>query len=379
MSSAVVNLDEFGEKLGDILKSGAAEFLMFGDSTFEESVPPDSDMIEDDLRIKQALPKGTRSIEAIALQNEIPENFVTIPRDEKITIRRFVDGSIRTKYMGEVLRNESGAPLILSHIGAIMVGLESHSVKPIIFDSIFGIYLPGPKILSDSTFDQIKSLSGEKRSFGEIQVEQIDEEDTQSTLRSSAGGKIRARMHDLEIKIMNLAPEDGYWTAIDGALRHPKFYILKKAIGVAKSFSHKVIFLGNDYRPPRTISHLSRLRVGQRTPLYRYKLAKENTNDLSRVVFWYLRIRSSPPTMEPMGGIVKVDMPYDSNDTDNIFEKANTLSSSLLNVSNPSVFPRPRWPNYIYPIRIAEEYLSTALMSEEMFVRIGLAIKRKGA
>ena len=202
----------------------------------------------------------------------------------------------------------------------------------------------------------------------------------ESNIRSNAGGKARSEMHKIEIDVAKSLGTDRKWIAIDGALRKKEFIELERTIGIAKSFGQKVLFVRNgNYK---TISHLAAMKVGERTPVYRYKSLSnyeenEENETLEKIAFWYLRIRQPPPEMMPLGGIVKIDLAYKSDDAyDNLTRTADELSASILRISDPSIFPRPRWPSFIYPIRVAEECLEPLLYSKEEFMRLGISLKR---
>ena len=53
-----------------------------------------------------------------------------------------------------------------------------------------------------------------------------------------------------------------------------EFMELNKAIGIAKSFSRKVVFMGGG--KPKSISHLSKMKKWERSKIYRYRIVGEN-------------------------------------------------------------------------------------------------------
>ena len=381
ISTRIDLIDLIGKKIGEPLKNEEAEISLFGDSPLEETQRPDMDMLEDDDQISKALGSRRRFIEAESISNDLPENFKSIiddkNDDEEFYLEYFIDGSIRTKYIGEILIGSFGGPMVASNVGAIAskVDYNRRTVTPFASESNLSIYFPGS--LPDSLKLKLKQIESEIK---DLQVEFLEVGESEATLRSSAGGKARNNMHEVEIDVAkNKLPEQRGWLAIDGALRKAEFYSLPKTIGIAKSFSAKVFFLGNDGKPPRTISHLAKLKRGERTTIYKYKrVNSENEDgiDIEKSVFWYLRLRESPPEMSPLGGIVKIDIVInedkEANDPSIIADK---LSYSVMKVMNPSIFPRPRWPSFVYPVRVSEEYMASLLFTEMEFNRLGVILR----
>lgn len=381
ISNRLELIDFIAKKIAEPLKNEEAEISLFGDSPLEETQRPDIDMLEDDDQIRRTLGNGKRFIEAESITNDKPEEFKSVVDDrnddEEFYLQYFIDGSIRTKYIGEILIGSFGGPMVASNVGAMVskVDYRNRRVIPYTSKSDLAIYFPGS--LPDSLKSKLKHIENEIR---ELKVEFLEVGESESTLRSSAGGKARNRMHQIEIDVAeNDLPEQRGWLAIDGALRKPEFYSLSKTIGIAKSFSPKVFFLGNDGIAPRTISHLAKLKRGERTTIYKYKsINSENENGIEadKLVFWYLRLRESPPEMSPLGGIVKIDIGIDKiNEAQDISLIANKISYSVMKVMNPSIFPRPRWPSFVYPVRVSEEYLGSLLFTEMEFNRLGIILR----
>lgn len=381
ISTKIDFIDMIAKKIAKPLKKEEAEISLFGDSPLEETQRPDIDMLEDDEQIRRMLGNRRGFIEAESINEEIPENFKSVVNekndDENFYLEYFIDGSIRTKYIGEILIESFGGPMVASNVGAIASKVDyiRRVVIPFASKSDLALYFPGS--LPDSLKSNLKQIENEIK---ELNIEFLEVGESESTLRSSAGGKARSRMHEVEIYVAeNELPAQRGWLAIDGALRKSEFYSLPKTIGIAKSFSAKVFFLGNDGRAPRTISHLAKLKRGERTTIYKYKSINsedEEGIDAEKLVFWYLRLRESPPEMAPLGGIVKIDIGINKDkeekDLSNIADK---ISYSVMKVMNPSIFPRPRWPSFVYPVRVSEEYLASLLFTEMEFNRLGVILR----
>jgi hypothetical protein len=214
---------------------------------------------------------------------------------------------------------------------------------------------------------------GQAGSFSRIDF--LKKADVTGDVRNSLLGKVRNLMHIMEHEVArSLSRTEGDWLIMDGAIRKQEFLNLENTIGVAKSFSRKPVFSINK-GPLLTLSaYMRNLRDGDRSCIF----TKSTPTDpiLKSVMFWYLRIRTFPP-MEPLGGIVKIDMKLPNNETlsqDDV-SLIDDISSEIYRMRSPSVYPWPRWPNYIYPIRIAEMYMSSTFLSPFSLSQIGQEMK----
>src|SRR5262249_48866 len=122
-------------------------------------------------------------------------------------------------------------------------------------------------------------------------------------------------------------------------------------------------------------AYMRHLREGQRSHVF--GIFNPANPVLKDVVFWYIRLRVFPP-MEPLGGIVKVDLHTHMIPTriEGLTQIADQISAEIYSMRLPSVYPWPRWPSYIYPIRAAESYMSSSFFSPFVLARIGNEIKR---
>jgi|GEM_PF-1134626 len=376
-------IDQIANAVGDPLKREEISVSFFGDSTIEEETRPDTDMRDDDRQIADAIGDFRRAIEAFPIEQNWRTEFrkinLSVELDRKYSLDYFIDGSIRTKYVGELIMPQgSGGALMVASVGAVSVKVdyEFRRVKPDIAKSKLFVYMINS--IPDTARDAIKNRLGQLDP--PVKVEFLSQEEARENIRGAAGGKARSEMHNTEIEVAKSINSNRRWIAIDGALRKGEFIDLDKAIGIAKSFSGKVIFTREG--KPKTISHLAKMRVGERSKVYQYKIAQsdqesEEKETLGKIVFWYLRIREPPPEMMPLGGIVKVDLSLkDDNKVIDATDLADRLSESILKVADPSIFPRPRWPSFVYPVRVAEEYLEPILYSGDEFMRLGISLKR---
>jgi len=376
-------IDQIANAVGDPLRREEISVSFFGDSTIEEETRPDTDMRDDDRQIADAIGDFRRAIEAFPIEENWRTEFREIKPppelDQEYSLDYFIDGSIRTKYVGELIMPQgSGGALMVASVGAVSVKVdyEFRRVKPDIAKTKLFVYMIDsiPDTAQEAIKNRLRQLDPP------VKVEFLSQEEARENIRGAAGGKARSEMHNTEIEVAKSINSNRRWIAIDGALRKGEFIDLDKAIGIAKSFSGKVIFTKEGKH--KTISHLARMRVGERSKVYQYKIAQsdqesEEKDTLKKIVFWYLRIREPPPEMMPLGGIVKVDLSLkDDNKVSDVTDLADRLSESILKVANPSIFPRPRWPSFVYPVRVAEEYLEPILYSGDEFMRLGISLKR---
>ena len=191
-------------------------------------------------------------------------------------------------------------------------------------------------------------------------------------LRSSLLGTVRSLMHEVEQETaLGIKRETNNWLVMDGAIRNQEFMKLKDTIGVAKSFSRKPSFRigGQTLTLP---AYMKNIDEGERSAVFRKETPTAAEGEL---VFWYERIRTFPP-MEPLGGIVKVDMalPKDKLE-ENDSKQIDEISAEIYNLRLPATYPKPRWPSMIYPISICEKYMAASFLSRYCLSQIGYELK----
>jgi len=74
---------------------------------------------------------------------------------------------------------------------------------------------------------------------------------------------------------------------------------------------------------------------------------------------------------------VKIDMklPQNKELSQSDTRLVDEVSSEIFHMRSPTVYPWPRWPNYIYPIRTAEMYMSSTFLSPFSLSQIGQEMK----
>ena len=290
----------------------------------------------------------------------------------------FLDGSIRTKYVGEYIEGNLSFPIIVSEIAVGVTHRNQTKLEPSKLQKRLCFVFPhkDSNLISDSTYGRLEKMQAKLEQTDSFsRIEFLKKADITGDVRNSLLGKVRSLMHTMEHEVaMKLARAYSDWLIMDGAIRKQEFLQLINTIGVAKSFSRKPTFSIGKGTPLTLSAYMRHLRDGERSCVF----VKGNPMDPIQkgVIFWYIRIRTFPP-MEPLGGIVKIDMraPEKGELTQQDIALIDEISSEIFHMRLPTVYPWPRWPNYIYPIRITEMYMSSAFLSRFSLSQIGQEMK----
>ncbi len=201
------------------------------------------------------------------------------------------------------------------------------------------------------------------------------EENSGKTPEYSAISRIQKKMLDEELKILTSTVEKGILDTDsmllkDGSLQYSYsiddtyFY---NVVGLSKSFNLSIKDKnGKQLRSLSTV--LTKLEVGQRTPVYEYKFKKR------KIGTWFLRIRPKKFMRNPLDGVVKLEKvactkqeKEDGLDTSVV----NSISLSVLNERNVTCHGKDsRWPNHLYPIYLTEQMLKSGFLGTEHFTNI---------
>ena len=273
----------------------------------------------------------------------------------------FLDGSLRTKYLGEYIEDDRSFPVLATEVISSVVKREKRDLRLEKLNRKFVFIFPHKEIglISDTLFDKLNRLDSSWRSRNSTFYIEFLKGKPERDIRYSMQGKARDIMHKLESETANhLTPNESDWLVMDGALRKEEFTKLEYTIGLAKSFSRKPSFkLSNSTL--NITRYLSQIKEGERTAIFKTKADE-------KICFWYIRLRTHPP-MEPLEGVVKVDYVHEKNElTEEDIKLIDELSSEIYALRSPSVYPHPRWPSLIYPIRLAEEFMHTAFTNHEV-------------
>ncbi|MEM3385759.1 MAG: hypothetical protein QXE78_09555 [Nitrososphaeria archaeon] len=343
-------------KLGEKLQGG--EFIESPfDSPIEDERQGDPDQRDDDLNFSK-----DDNI-CISLEKDLKDakkDIKNIRYTPRLTY--FLDGSLRTKYLGEYVEGSRSFPILASELSCAVVMKSGKSLLPHCVEKRLAFIFPHKDtgLISDTLYEKLFSLDQEWRKNNPLLRIEFLKKGSQEIrdIRYSMQGKARDLMHSLEHEVAENLARKNDWLVMDGAIRKEEFLKLENTIGLAKSFSRKPTFDLGDGKPLMITTYLSKIREGERSAVFKKSDEK--------VAFWYLRIRTYPP-MEPLGGLVKIDFKMEetqlSSDLINLIDQ---ISAEIYSFRSPSVYPHPRWPSFIYPIRLAEEIMASTYLNKEI-------------
>lgn len=355
--------------IGECLKNGELIETPF-EEPFEEEKREDLDQAEDNVNFG----KDNYLCTSIEENTKEGKRIVTDKIPEQTKFKFFLDGSLRTKYLGEFLEGGTNFSILISEVCSTVVKREKCKID--LSSLKKNIYFIFPHkdsgFIVDTTFEKLEKLQEDLERKNDIfQIKFLEKSEVKKDLRYSMQGKARDLMHSLEHEVAEkIKREEDDWLIMDGAIRKSEFLKLKSTIGLAKSFSRMPLFILPNNRKPMTItSYLKNIREGERSVVFK---KQSDVSKHEKVAFWYIRLRTYPP-MEPLGGLVKIDICLKEDKIDSEFVDA--LSSEIYFLRYPSVYPHYRWPSYIYPIRIAEIYMSSLFTNIQLLGICGKVIK----
>ncbi|RMD84306.1 MAG: hypothetical protein D6815_04520 [Candidatus Dadabacteria bacterium] len=306
-----------------------------------------------------------------------------LPRAEQHVFRYFVDGSVKTFFLGTLVEHERNTPVLLGQLGAAAVTREDdgrvhvapeHNRKKIVL-------LLNKSQVSEPVWNNARTALQNARSPIPMDLVDTNEDDPHNSsksfgrnkeARSRAAHKANWEMRLLERDLLRdlLAEHDqtGAWIAVDGGLgkEFKEKAFDRGFVGVIKNFSKEQVFeLTSRGRTVRLslFQLLAKLQVNQRTAAF--------GRGEGHVVFWYVRIREQRHLEYPLMGVLKIEYPNPGRqmvDSDLI----DWLSRAL--VAERSVTPHGkdrRWHAHLYPIYLAEEVIKNGFYSEEV-LRAGI-------
>ncbi len=337
----------------------------------EDLQRPDEDELEDML-----INRECGEITAFA---ETPEPSVSslyrstppIFRKDNHLYKYFIDGSLRTYYLGTGIEGNRSFPIELAQIGAAVMRREdSGKVRQLGVKTRIILLIPkGQFGVSDSVWSELSQLNTKDGFFSVIDTTEktinTPGDPTVETLRTRAGGISRNRMHRLEIELIDLTDglrDDNNWLILDGAVKLDYFIKTPNMIGVAKSFRKDPQFYFGRKRRSRIdiTSILAGLPHAHRTAAF-------STHD-SQVAFWYVRLRAQGEVDYPLMGVVKVELPRPDREPVEA-DLADLLSSTL--VAERDVTPHGRdrrWHCHLYPIYQAEQTIKSNFYSQQVLM-----------
>ncbi|MBX3364036.1 MAG: hypothetical protein KF866_04655 [Phycisphaeraceae bacterium] len=324
---------------------------------------------EDDKRVSEVMeaPGGR-------LYVEVPP----LSRAEEHIFQFFVDGSVKTFFLGTLVEHERNTPVLLAQLGAAAVKRENdgrvhvvtaHNRKRIVL-------LLNRSQVSDPVWARTEAAIKGTASLIPMGLVDTNEDDPHNTSRafgpnkeprSRAAHKANWEMRLLERELLKdlLAEHDatGAYIAVDGGLgKEFKLNEFNRGfVGVIKNFSKEQSFELKSRGMTKVLSLfqlLANLRVGHRTAAF--------ARGDGHVVFWYLRIREQRHLEYPMMGVMKIELP---NPSRSMIDSALIDRLSRAMVAERSVTPHGkdnRWHAHLYPIYLAEQVIKNGFFSDEV-------------
>lgn len=301
-----------------------------------------------------------------------------LPRTEEHVFRYFIDGSVKTFFLGTLVEHERNTPVLLGQIGAAAVRREDDGRVHVRAGDLRReiILLLNKEQVSEAVWARAEAALRGIRSTVPMRLVDTKEDDPYNSNKSyginreprsraahKANWEMRLLERDLLCDLLAEHDSTGAYIAVDGGLgkefTHGDFD--RGFVGVVKNFSKEQIFeLTSRGRTIRKslFELLAALQVNQRTAAF--------ARGDRRVIFWYLRIRPQRYLEYPMMGVLKIEYPNPKGamvESDAI----DYLSRAL--VAERTVTPHGkdrRWHAHLYPIYLAEQVIKNGFYSAEV-------------
>lgn len=300
-----------------------------------------------------------------------------LPRMDQHVFRYFVDGSVKTFFLGTLVEHERNTPVLLGQVGAAAIHRENDGRVHVLSAGFRRhlILLLNKDQISEAVWNNAETALRNARGGLPMRLVDTKEDDaynssksfgTNKEPRSRAAHKANWEMRLLERDLLRdlLAEHDstGAYIAVDGGLgKEFKLSEFNRGfVGVIKNFSKEQVFeLSSRGRTIRKslFQLLASLQVNQRTAVF--------GRGEGHVVFWYLRIREQKYLEYPLMGVIKIEYPNPSRSMvdSNLIDH---LSRAM--VAERTVTPHgkdQRWHAHLYPIYLAEQVIKNGFYSDE--------------
>ena len=348
----------------------------------EDLQRPDSEEVEDRAwgtkeqvhdTVWERLPNGER------IDSEKPYRPTPpIPRHVQHRFRYFIDGSVRSYFLGTVLGHDRDTPILYAQIGACALRRADDGAVSVHALETRHLLLAEQQVLSPQAWGRLQSLCTQNS------VVLVDTSPNQSGVdtspnrsdamgidpRNRANGIARFQMRCLEGEIMRqLLPHLGdEWLIMDGSLMFDPI----RRILLSYSTQLPVLGVSKNFRKDPQF-YVGRGSGAKRYSIYRLlaELPHEHRTLAFRaldgqVAFWYVRLRPQGALDYPLMGVVKCELvtpSYEPPDSRLLDE----LSGAL--VAERSVSPHGRdrrWHAHLYPIYLAEQAIRNRFYSHEV-------------
>lgn len=134
---------------------------------------------------------------------------------------------------------------------------------------------------------------------------------------------------------------------------------IERCVGVSKSFGTRYFSVSDHNR-------VLRMKEFERSWAFRFHSPEDEEDSLNlgkrERLSWYLRLRDRK-NVDPEFGLIRVEIGL--KHLDDLQEKIEKISRSLLSERLPISYPIPRWDKHLYPIFKCESYLSSVMPSIE--------------
>jgi len=292
-----------------------------------------------------------------------------LPRTKRHLFRYFLDGSVKSYFLGTAVQHDRHTPVLLAQIAAAAVKREDNGRVHVARNKKRLLLLVNKSQLSEDVWNQLQTAMN-NISFMEGKLVNTQEEDPNNAglnnkeERSRAAHRANWEMRVLEMELAKELPrQENGWLVLDGGLgkEFREWKGRTDFIGVAKSFSKEPIFYIG--RGPRgkimnLFQLLSRLEVQHRTCVFAIESGK--------VAFWYVRIQEQRHLEYPLMGVVKVELPNPKGEAVPS-ELVDLISRALVAERNVTPYGRDRrWHAHLYPIYLAEQVLKNGFYSDEV-------------
>jgi len=367
---------EPARQIREILKAlrEKVDVLPAAGGALEDMLHPDAEEQEErvftDERTFDAIWERAKGGERVSLYRPTP----SIARAEKHLFRYFLDGSLRSYFLGTALEGDRDTPVHYAQIGACVLYRRDDGTVQREHLKVRHLLLASKQRLSEEAWLFLESLCRNTPVVLEdlAMPDFISRAYSDMDLRVRAGGKTRYKMRELEAELMQeILPKlsDTCWLVADGSLMfQPVLQSLMKCgktmipvLGVSKNFRKDPQFVfGRGPRAERfsVYSLLANLKHEHRTAAF--------SAYHGQVAFWYVRLRPQGAVDYPLMGVVKCEL-VTPNQEPVPTELIDLLSSVLVAERNVTPHGRDRrWHAHLYPIYLAEQAIRNAFYSREV-------------
>ena len=308
--------------------------------------------------------------ERVSLYRHTP----AIVRTETHLFRYFLDGSLRSYFLGTALEGNRDTPVHYAQIGACVLFRRDDGTVQREHLEVRHLLLASKQRLSEEAWLFLENRCQNTPAILEdlAAPDVITRAYSDADLRVRAGGKTRYKMRELEAELMRkILPKlsDTCWLVVDGSLMfQPILQSLKEygetippVLGVSKNFRKDPQFdfgRGPGAQRLSIYSLLANLKHEYRTAVFR---AFDG-----QVAFWYVRLRPQGVVDYPLMGVVKCELVRPTQEPVPT-ALVDRLSAAL--VAERNVTPHGldrRWHAHLYPIYLAEQAIRNSFYSREV-------------